>query len=182
MNSFNCVQSVIYVNFVIEVKFLLDVKKTNTEIKNARNKIVKFYDQLFLSDDFKKITKENFKEMKRRYRNAHDVIKKRNEDLLKKCYVSIGASFSKFKKRTREKMKNISFDIDTEKKNDQNEKQNDQKEEKNDFVAISEIWWSRMSLCLCAFCYRITLIFRKREVLVFVLLLQYVVWLNYLAQ
>ena len=79
MNNFNCVQSIIYVNFVIEIKLLLDVKKTNTEIKNVRNKIVKFYDQLFLNDNFKKITKKNFKKMKRRYCNAHDVIKKKTK-------------------------------------------------------------------------------------------------------
>ena len=139
MNNFNCVQSIIYVNFVIEVKLLLDVKKTSTEIKNARNKIVKFYDQLSLSDDFKKITKENFKKMKRRYRNAHGVSKKKNEDFLKKCYVFIDVSFSKSKKRTRKKMKNISFDIDTENENDQKKMQNDQKKEKNDLVAISKI-------------------------------------------
>ena len=77
MNNFNCVQSIIYINFVIEIKLLLNVKETNTEIKNAKNKIVKFYDQLFLSDDFKNVTKKDFKEMKRRYRNAHDVIKKK---------------------------------------------------------------------------------------------------------
>ena len=116
MNNFNCVQSVIYVNFVIEIKFLLNVKKTNTKIKNVKNKIVKFYDQLFLNDNFKKITKNDFKKMKRRYRNVHDVIKKKNENFLKKCYVSIDVFSSKFKKRTRKKTKNINFDINTEKK------------------------------------------------------------------
>ena len=131
MNNFNCVQSIIYINFVIEIKLLLDVKKTSTEIKNLKDKIVKFYDQLFLSDDFKNVTKEDFKKMKRRYRNAHDVIKKKNDDFLKKCYVSIDVSFSKFKKRAKKKMKNISFDNDSKKKNDQKKKQNDQKEKKN---------------------------------------------------
>ena len=139
MNSSNCVQSTIYVNLAIETKLLLDVKKTSTKIKNARNKIVKFYDQLPLSDDFKKITKKNFKKMKRRYRNAHDVPKKKNENLLKKCYVFIDVPPPKSKKRTRKEMKNINFDIDTENENDQKRMQNDQKEEKNDLAAISEI-------------------------------------------
>ena len=69
--------STIYVNFVIEIKLLLNVKNIKKKIKNAKNKIIKFYNQLFLNSNFKNVTKKKFKKFKTRYRNSHDIDKKK---------------------------------------------------------------------------------------------------------
>ena len=114
---------VIYVNFTIKIKLLINVENINREVKDTKHKIVKFYNQLLLSKNFKDITKNDFKKLKSHYRNFHVAIKK--IFFFKKCYVSIDVFFKKFKKRTRNETKKIINNIFNNKNN--NKKNNDNK-------------------------------------------------------
>ena len=82
-------------NFIIEIKLYLNINDININKLNARNRLLKFYDQIFVYSNFKNVNKFNFKKIKKRYYNQYDNIVKRNDRILKKCFTFIKTSSSK---------------------------------------------------------------------------------------
>ena len=80
---------IIYVNLIIEVKLYLNISDININKLNARDRLLKFYDQIFVHSNFKDVNKSDFKKIKKRYRNQHDNIVERSDRIFKKCFTFI---------------------------------------------------------------------------------------------
>ena len=74
----------------MEVKLYLD-----EGILDARDKLLKFYDQIPKYYNFKEVDKADFKEVKKRSRNHHTLAVARKDEILKECFTSIGAPLVK---------------------------------------------------------------------------------------
>ena len=80
----------------------MNVKTKNKESKNARAKLLNFYDLLTIHSEFSIVNKENFMKIKRRYRNDKKKRKIRNDDVFKNKFCSLDSisqkkNFSKSK-------------------------------------------------------------------------------------
>ena len=91
---------IIYINLAIEVKLFLDQKIAQIIIQNARVRLLRFYDIIFIYIDFIKVNKTQFKELNDRYRNKRKKGKQfKNDQILKNCFILI-ETFSKASART----------------------------------------------------------------------------------
>ena len=61
----------------------MNVKTENKESRDARAKLLNFYDLLIIHSEFSIVNKENFMKIKRRYRNDKKKRKVRNDDVFK---------------------------------------------------------------------------------------------------
>ena len=86
-----CLFLAIYINLAVEVKLYLDQRAAQTAVADARQRLLRFYDTIPIHADFAEVDKAQFKELNRRYRNDRKKNKKRDDQVLKDCYVSIGA-------------------------------------------------------------------------------------------
>lgn len=75
--------------------YLIIVKFEKANILNARNRFLRFYDKMFLHDDFKNVNKTNFKKLRKRFHNQYSSISKNNKKILKKCFTFIKSSSKK---------------------------------------------------------------------------------------
>ena len=78
-------------NLATEVKLYLDTVATGKGLLDARDRLLKFYDQIPVHPNFQDVDKSDFKELKKRYRNQHGTQAERGDRVLQECYVSIGA-------------------------------------------------------------------------------------------
>ena len=81
----------IYVNLAIEVKLYLDICETGIGALDARDRLLKFYDQIPVHPNFDNVDKSDFKEIKKRYRNQQGTPAERSDRILRECFTSIGA-------------------------------------------------------------------------------------------
>ena len=79
----------IYINLAIEVKLYQDASTGNGKL-DARERLIKFYDQLPLHPDFRDVDKNDFKELRDRYRNSKAASGDRYAGILEECYTSVG--------------------------------------------------------------------------------------------
>ncbi|KAL9023601.1 MAG: hypothetical protein Q9180_008171 [Flavoplaca navasiana] len=90
----------VYCNLAIEVKLYQDILDSNAGgAKDAHDELLKYYDQIPLHEDFVDVDKDDFKELRGRWRNkkGKDVVK--DDLLLKKKFVSLGPPPPKKQKR-----------------------------------------------------------------------------------
>ena len=80
----------------------MNVKTENKESKNARAKLLNFYDLLTIHSEFAIVNKRNFMKVKRRYRNDKKKRKVRNDDVFKNKFCSLD-SISQKKKSSKSK-------------------------------------------------------------------------------
>ena len=78
-------------NLAIELKLYLDACDTNSGALDARDRLLKFYDQIPVHPNFSEVDKQDFKELRRRYRNQHGAPAERSDRILKECFTSLGA-------------------------------------------------------------------------------------------
>ena len=75
--------------------YLMIVNFERTNILNARNRFLRFYDKISLHDDFKNVNKTDFKKLRKRFHNQHSSISKKNKKILNECFTFIESSSKK---------------------------------------------------------------------------------------
>lgn len=80
----------IFVNLAIETKLYVDANKAGFEALGARQKLVKFYNQIPTAEQIDEVEKSDFKELKQRFRNQRSAKTDDNNALMQECFVSHG--------------------------------------------------------------------------------------------
>jgi hypothetical protein len=76
----------VWVNLAVETKIWLDEDQSRQE----RDRLLRFYDSLPSHDSFKQVNKEQFYEVRSRYRNDKKKVKARDDGILREDFVSLG--------------------------------------------------------------------------------------------
>ena len=79
----------------MKIKLYLDAEKIEIKVLNIRNKLLLFYDIIFLYKNFAKVNKNNFKEFINCYRNDKKTLKKKCIKILDTYFVFLNTSSRK---------------------------------------------------------------------------------------